>query len=74
MDGRELVAAVRAAAQAHDRVWGALVPSLEHVDFAHEEAEERAYTEAEAARQALRDHISEIYGVSARELLRLAIS
>ncbi|MBW8743741.1 MAG: hypothetical protein JF628_05265 [Sphingomonas sp.] len=73
MDGRELVAAVQAAARGHNLTWQALVPSLEHVDFAHEEAEDRAYAELAAAKHALRDHICETYGITIRELAGLAM-
>jgi len=73
MDGRELVAAVRAAAHRHNSIWEALVPSHESVDFAHEDAEEQAYVEMEAARRVLRNHIRETYGIDVRELSSLAM-
>ena len=73
MDGRELVAAVHAAARRHNLIWDALVPSHDFVDFAHEEAEDRAYAELAAAKGALRDHIRETYGLTIRELTNLAM-
>ena len=73
MDGRELVAAVHAAARRHNLTWEALVPSHDYVDFAHEEAEERAYAELAAAKRALRDHLCDTYGITIRELASLAM-
>jgi hypothetical protein len=73
MDGKALVAAVRKAARRHNLTWEALVPSSEHVDLVHEEAEELAYAEMAAAKAALRDHICETYGITVRELASLAM-
>lgn len=73
MDGRELVAAVHAAARRHNLIWEALVPSHDFVDFAHEEAEDCAYAELAATKRALRDHICETYGITIRELASLAM-
>ncbi len=73
MDARELVKSVRQAARRHNLTWEALVPDRYTVDFAHEEAEEAAYAEMAAAKRALRDHICETYGISARELASLAM-
>ncbi len=72
MDGHDLVAAVRDAAARHNVTWEALVPDAYRVDFAHEEAEELAYAEMEAAKSVLRDHICQTYGISYRELGSLA--
>jgi len=72
MDGKDLVAAVREAARRHNMTWEMLVPAADRVDSAHEEAEERAYAEMDAARRALRDHIFQTYGLTARELAALA--
>jgi len=72
MDGKELVAAVRQAARTHNLTWEALVPSRDHVNVEHEEAEELAYAEMALAKAALRDHICETYGITARELAGLA--
>lgn len=72
MDPKDLVAAVRAAAIRHNRTWDALVPDRFQIDFRHEEAEELAYAEMAAAKRALRDHICETYGITARELSSLA--
>lgn len=71
MDGHELVDAVRKAAQRHNLTWEALVPTADRVDWAHEEAEERAFVEMDAAKRALRDHICLTYGITARELSTL---
>ena len=73
MDGKELVAAVREAARRHNLTWEAFVPSQEHVDLAHEEAEELAYAKMAEAKAALRDHICETYGITVRELASLAM-
>ena len=73
MDPKELVATVREAAQRHNLTWEALVPDVHQVDFRHEEAEELAYAEMAAAKAALRNHICETYGISARELNSLAL-
>lgn len=67
-----MVDAVRAAARKHNLTWEALVPDPYRLDLAHEEAEERAYAEMATAKRALRDHICEVYGISARELSSLA--
>jgi len=72
MDGKALVAAVREAASRHNITWEALVPSSEHVDLEHEEAEELAYAEMADAKAALRDHICQTYGITVRELASLA--
>jgi hypothetical protein len=71
-DGHDLVAAVRDAAARHNLTWEALVPDAYRVDHAHEEAEELAYAEMEAAKDRLRDHICATYGISFRELTSLA--
>ena len=73
MDGKALVAAVREAARRHNLTWEALVPSHEHVDLGHEEAEELAYAEMAEAKAALRDHICETYGITVRQLASLAM-
>ena len=73
MDARNLVEAVRTAAQRHNMTWDMLVPDRHTIDFAHEEAEEAAYAEMATAKRALRDHICETYGISARELASLAL-
>jgi hypothetical protein len=73
MDGKQLVAAVRNAARRHNLTWEMLVPDAHRVDSAHEEAEELAYAEMAAAKSALRDHICETYGITARELASLAM-
>ena len=72
MEGKELVAAVRAAAERHNHSWEALVPTSFKVNFDHEAAEEAAYAEMEAAKSVLRDHICRTYGISIRELSSLA--
>lgn len=72
MDGRQLVAAVRAAAQAHGRTWEALVPDRFTVNLLAEAAEEQAYAEMAEVKAKLRDHICETYGISIRELSSLA--
>ena len=72
MEGRQLVAAVRAAAHKHNLTWEALVPSEDRIDCAHEAAEELAYAEMAEAKRALRDHICETYGITIRELASLA--
>jgi hypothetical protein len=71
-DGKALVAAVREAARRHNTTWEALVPDPLTVNLAHEEAEERAYTEMAKIKAALRDHICDTYGISMRELTNLA--
>ena len=72
MDGKELVAAVHAAAKVHNSTWEALVPDRFTVNLKAEAAEELAYAEMSAAKSALRDHICETYGISIRELSSLA--
>jgi len=72
MDGRELVALVQAAARRHGVAWSALVPDAYRVNHLAEAAEEEAYAELAHVRHALRDHIYETYGISLRELCRLA--
>lgn len=71
-DGKDLVEAVRSAAARHNLTWEALVPDAYRIDQAHEEAEELAYAEMEAAKDRLRDHICATYGISYRELSSLA--
>jgi hypothetical protein len=73
VDGRELVEVVRSAARAHSMSWEALVPDQFTVNFAHEAAEEAAYDAMAAAKAALRDHICDTYGITARELASLAL-
>jgi len=72
-EGRVLVATVREAARRHNLTWERLVPDHFTVNLAVEEAEEEAYAEMAAAKRALRDHICEVYGLSARELASLAL-
>lgn len=72
MDAKQLVDAVRDAARRHNMTWEAMVPDPYRVDFTHEEAEELAYAEMAAAKGALREHICQTYGLSARELASLA--
>ncbi|MFW2830664.1 hypothetical protein [Sphingomonas sp. ID0503] len=71
-DGKELVAAVRAAARRHNSTWEALVPTSFLINLEHEAAEEAAYAEMAAVKRRLRDHICETYGISIRELASLA--
>jgi len=73
MDAKELVEAVREAAQRHNKTWETLVPDAFRIDLEHEEAEELAYSEMAAAKRALRDHICETYGITIRELASLAM-
>jgi len=70
--GRALVEQVREAARRHSSSWEALVPDAFTTNFEVEEAEEHAYAEMAAAKRRLRDHICEVYGISARELSSLA--
>ncbi|MDV3458998.1 hypothetical protein RZN05_18515 [Sphingomonas sp. HF-S4] len=70
-DAQDLVAAVRAAAARHRLAWGELVPSLHEINHDAEPAEEAAYAEMEAAKQRLRDHICDLYGISPAELCSL---
>ena len=72
-DGRELVAAVRRAARAHNLTWEALVPDQFTIDLRAEAAEERAYVAMAAEKARLRDHICATYGLSIRELASLAM-
>lgn len=71
-EAHHLVAAVRAAAAVHRTTWEAMVPNTFQVNLAFEPAEEAAYAEMAAAKAALRRHICETYGLSARELASLA--
>lgn len=71
-EGRSLVAAVREAALMHGVAWSELVPNGFVVNLSAEAAEEAAFDEMARAKRALRDHICETYGVSARELASLA--
>ncbi len=70
--GRELAAAVRQAAARHQIAWGELVPTQHVVNRDAEAAEDVAYVEMEEAKRRLRDHICELYGISAAELCSLA--
>jgi hypothetical protein len=63
-----LVAAVREAAARHRIAWGELVPTAHAVNCDAEAAEDVAYAEMETAKQQLRDHICDLYGISAAEL------
>ncbi|SEN19207.1 hypothetical protein SAMN05192583_2192 [Sphingomonas gellani] len=72
--GRQLVEAVRAAAATHNQTWEALVPDPFTINLAAEADEEQAYAAMTRAKAALRDHICEVYGISARELSSLALS
>lgn len=72
-EARVIVAAVRAAAAAHNGTWEALVPDQFTVDLTAEAAEERAYLAMAAEKARLRDHICETYGISIRELASLAM-
>jgi hypothetical protein len=71
-DGRELVAAVRRAAAAHNLTWEALVPDQFTVNLLAEAAEERAFIAMAAEKARLREHICHTYGISIRELASLA--
>jgi hypothetical protein len=73
LQGHALVDAVRAAARIHNSSWEALVPDSFIVNLAAETAEELAYADMAAAKQRLRDHICETYGISIRELSSLAM-
>jgi hypothetical protein len=70
--GRDLVAAVRDAAAAHQTSWETLVPNQFVVNLEAERAEEIAYSDMARAKAALRDHICDTYGLSLRELCSLA--
>ena len=70
-EGRRLVAAVREAAARHRVAWGELVPTFDEINRDAEAAEDVAYVEMEEAKQRLRDHICELYGISATELCSL---
>jgi hypothetical protein len=72
-EASKLVAAVRAAAHNHNTTWDALVPNPFVVNLDAEEAEEAAYADMAAAKRALRRHICDTYGISARELSSLAL-
>ena len=72
-DGQALVASVRDAARRHNVTWDALVPDCFRVNQWAEAAEERAYLEMAAAKQQLREHICETYGISVTELSSLAV-
>ena len=72
-EGRALVEDVREAARRHNLTWEALVPDQFTINLAAEAAEEAAYADMAAAKLALRDHICETYGLSARELASLAL-
>jgi hypothetical protein len=71
--GEALVEQVREAALRHNRTWAELVPDEFTVNLAAEAAEEAAYAEMAIAKAALRDHICDTYGISARELASLAL-
>ena len=71
--GRALVEQVRQAARRHSSTWEALVPDAFTINLDVEQAEEHAYAEMAAAKRLLRDHICEVYGISARELSSLAL-
>lgn len=72
-EGKMLVAAVREAAATHNLSWEALVPDPYTLNLAAEADEERAYAAMAVAKAALRNHICEVYGISARELSSLAL-
>lgn len=72
-EAETLVAAVRAAARAHNATWEALVPDPFTVNLTAEVAEEVAYAEMAVAKRALRDHVCATYGISIRELASLAM-
>lgn len=73
MDGKSLVAEVRAAALAHKTSWEALVPTSFLVNVDAEAVEDAAYEEMARAKLRLRLHICETYGISYRELISLAM-
>lgn len=73
MDGRGLVAEVRAAAARHDSCWKALVPNRFVVDQSAEAAEDVAFQEMAQAKERLRDHICATYGITIRELSSLTL-
>lgn len=73
VEAEALVAAVRAAARAHNATWEALVPDAFTLNLAAEVAEEAAYAEMAVAKRALRDHVCATYGISVRELASLAM-
>jgi hypothetical protein len=50
---------------------GRAVPTPHAVNCDAEAAEDAAYAEMDAAKQRLRDHICELYGISATELTNL---
>lgn len=72
MNGRELVASMQEAVRKHGIAWAALVPDTHGVNQHAEAAEEKAYAELAHLRSALCDHIYDTYGVTPRELSRLA--
>lgn len=72
-EGRALVQAVRQAARLHSHSWEALVPDAFTVNLLAEAEEERAYADMAIAKRDLRDHICQVYGISARELSSLAL-
>lgn len=72
-EGHALADAVHVAARVHNSTWEALVPDSFIVNPAAELAEERAYADMAAAKQVLRDHICETYGISVREPSSLAV-
>lgn len=72
-EAEELVAAVRAAARAHNATWEAMIPDPFTVNRQAEAAEEIAYEEMAVTKRALRDHICTTYGISIRELASLAM-
>jgi hypothetical protein len=72
-EARDHVAAVRQAAAAHQTSWEQLVPDEFVVNLDAEQAEERAYGDMARAKAALRDHICRTYGITARELVSLAL-
>lgn len=73
-DGKLLVQAVREATRRHATSWQALVPNAVEINRAAESAEDVAYADMATAKQALRDHILTVYGISMQELSSLASS
>ncbi|UAK24004.1 hypothetical protein [Sphingomonas nostoxanthinifaciens] len=72
VEGHGFVATVREAQHHHATAWRSLVPDAATVNVAFEAAEEEAYAGLAAAKALLREHICRTYGVSPRELCRLA--
>ncbi|MES2496975.1 MAG: hypothetical protein V4618_12745 [Pseudomonadota bacterium] len=70
-EGRQLVEAARKATLRHATSWKELVPNAVDINRSAESAEESAYSEMAMAKQALRDHILGVYGISMRELTSL---